>query len=205
VITTKEEKRETELSPFFYNYLITDPKEYGLDLTTFEKNLTKALQNHQVDILCFRDKITKDIKPFAKVTLEIARAFKIKKILLNGDKILAHELGFDGVHLRSIQFAEIQQAKEQKLFTFISCHSDKEVNLAKKNGADGVTYSPIFYKLDKGEPKGCLKLANIVKKYQDNTFSIFALGGIKDPLKVQEVEKTGCRGFASITYFTNTL
>jgi len=193
------------MSPFFYSYLITDPTEYGLDLSIFEKNLTKVLQSHNVDILCFRDKINKDIKPIAKSCLEIARKFGIKKVLINGSRTLAKELGFDGVHLTSSQFDEITKAKEQKLFTFISCHSEDEIKFAKKNGADGVSYSPIFYKVDKGNPKGCLKLVNIVKKYQSNTFSIFALGGITEPSKVEEVKKTGCSGFASITYFTYNL
>jgi len=201
----KDIKRETKKSSFFYSYLITDPTEYGLELTTFKNTLRKTLQTHKVDILCFRDKITKDIKPFAQATLKIAKEFKIKKILINGNRALALELGFDGVHLTSTQFDEIKISKEQKLFTFISCHKDEDVNLAKKNGADGVTYSPIFYKQDKGEPKGCTQLENIVKKYQSDRFHIIALGGITTQQKVQKVKETSCSGFASITYFTNNL
>ena len=64
----KDIKRETKKSSFFYSYLITDPTEYGLELTTFKNTLRKTLQTHKVDILCFRDKITKDIKPFAQST-----------------------------------------------------------------------------------------------------------------------------------------
>jgi len=198
-------KRETDLSPFFYSYLITDPNEYGADILYFEKNLTKVLQTHSIDIICFRDKSTEDITSLAKICLEVARKFKIQKVLINGNITLATSLGFDGVHLTSLQFSEIKEAKDKNLYTFISCHNENEVKFAKKNGADGVTFSPIFFKENKGTPKGCKTLENIVKKYQKEDFLILALGGITSKEKVEKVKKTSCGGFASITYFTNNL
>lgn len=200
-----EQLKGLQKKPFFYSYLITDPQEYGLDLTTFKNNLTKVLQTYNVDILCFRDKTTKDVIPFAKSTLEIAREFGIKKTLINGSKTLAIELGFDGVHFTSQQFDEIPQAKAQNLFTFISCHNEEQVQLAKQNYADGVTFSPIFFKKNKAQPKGCEVLQSIVRKYQNNSFHIIALGGITSEEKIQNVRETKCSGFASITYFTNKL
>lgn len=197
--------KRASLKPFFYSYLITDPTEYGATPITFKQNLTKVLKTHQVDMICFRDKSTKNIEPLAKICLDVARQFGIKKVLINGNITLATTLHFDGVHLTSTQFSEIKEAKKQNLFTFISCHSEDEVKFAKKNSADGVTFSPIFFKENKGEPKGCEILANIVEKYQNNAFAIIALGGITDKEKVQKVKETRCNGFASITYFTNNL
>jgi len=193
------------MSPFFYSYLITDPNEYGSDIISFEKNLTQVLKSHHIDMICFRDKTTKNIIPLAKKCLDIARKFNIPKVLINGNIELAKALGFDGVHLTSIQFNEIKNAKEQSLYTFISCHSENEIDFAKKNSADGVTFSPIFFKENKGDPKGCKTLENIVKKYQNDSFNIIALGGITDKEKLLKVKETKCKGFASITYFTNNL
>ena len=193
------------MSPFFYSYLITDPLEYGSEPISFKQNLTKVLKTHQVDMICFRDKQTQNIEQLAKICLEIAREFDIKKILINGNISLATTLGFDGVHLTSQQFSEIKKATKKKLFTVISCHSEDEVKFAKKNGADGVTFSPIFFKENKGKPKGCETLTNIVEKYQDSGFLIIALGGIIDKVKVQKVQETKCGGYASITYFTHNL
>ena len=98
------------MSPFFYSYLITDPLEYGSEPISFKQNLTKVLKTHQVDMICFRDKQTQNIEQLAKICLEIAREFDIKKILINGNISLATTLGFDGVHLTSQQFSEIKKA-----------------------------------------------------------------------------------------------
>lgn len=198
-----ETQREAEMSPFFYSYLITDPEYYGSDEVTFQKNLTEVLQTHSVDILCFRDKITQEIKPLAQSCLETAKKFNIPKVLINGNIDLALELGFDGVHLTSTQFSLIPEAKKQNLFTLISCHSEDEIKLAKGYKANGVTYSPIFFKENKDTPKGCDLLVQMVQNYQEEDFLIIALGGITTKQRIEKVQETCCSGFASIGYFTN--
>jgi len=196
----KEASREP---PFFISYLITDPQEYGDTLENFEKNLTNTLLRNQVDMICFRDKETKDIKFLAKGCQKIAKEFHIEKVILNGNIPLALSLQYDGVHLTSTQFDEIKTAKSQGLYTIISCHSEEEVKKAKLLGADAVTYSPIYYKENKDKPKGCESLKNLVTKYQDENFKIIALGGIVNQQQIQEVQNTHCSGFASIRYFVN--
>ena len=74
--------------------------------------------------------------------------------------------------------------------------------MAKKYGANAVTYSPIFYKENKGEPKGIEELSKMVNAYQDNSFSVIALGGIIDEEHISGVKSTYASGFASIRYFT---
>ncbi len=191
------------MSPFFYSYLITDPIEYGNNLELFSNNLTNSLKNNKVDIVCFRDKQSKDIELLAKECLEISKRFGIKKVLINNDIKLALKLGFDGVHLTSAQFDEIKGAKGKKLYTIISCHNEQEIIKAKEYKADAVTFSPIFYKEDKGHPKGCDILKKIVEKYQDDSFKIIALGGIIDDIHIKHIRNTDCSGFASIRYFVN--
>ena len=188
--------------PFFISYLITDPQEYGDDIEIFTKNLTNSLSKHKVDIVCFRDKETSNIKKLAKTCLHISKQFNIQKVLINTNIDLAYTLGFDGVHLNSNQFDKIKTSKEKSLYTIISCHTQDEVNIAKTNGANAVTYSPIFYKEHKGKPKGLENLTKVVDNYQDDNFSIIALGGIIDDEHINKIKTTKASGFASIRYFT---
>ena len=188
-------------SPFFISYLITDPKEYGDKISIFERNLRNNLSNNSVDFVCFRDKETKDIKSLVNSFIKISKEFNINKILINSNIELALKYGFDGVHLTSNQFNDIKTAKKNKLFTIISCHTEDEIKLAKKLKSDAVTYSPIFYKENKGKPKGVDDLKNIVLKYQTKDFKIIALGGIINNKQIETIKNTQVSGFASIRYF----
>ncbi len=189
--------------PFFISYLITDPKEFGNSVDEFSHNLTNSLSKHRVDMVCFRDKHSQNIEELAKVCLQISKQFNIPKVLINSNIKLALKLGFDGIHLTSNQFEDIKISKENSLFTIISCHTQDEVTMAKKLGTNGVTYSPIFYKENKGKPKGIESLKNIVDIFQDNEFSILALGGIISDNEITQIKSTKARGFASIRYFTS--
>lgn len=187
--------------PFFISYFITDPIEYGTTPIAFEKSLRKTLTTHNIDIICFRDKHSTNKKQLAKVCLDVSREFNIKKVLINSDNLLCELLGFDGIHLNSLQFETLEKFNENSFFTIISCHTEEEVQKAKKLNANAITYSPIFFKELKGEPKGIKNLTDVVNKYQDENFSIFALGGIITDSHVQNVIKTKAKGFASIRYF----
>ena len=203
-MTYTNTKKEAFLKPpFFISYLITDPKEYGDDIKTFSKNLTNSLSKYQVDIVCFRDKETLNIKELVKACLNISKQFNIPKVVINSSINLAIKFGFDGVHLTSKQFDKIKTCKEKSLYTIISTHTQDEVAIAKNNGANAITYSPIFYKENKGEPKGIENLSKVVKNFQDNNFSIIALGGIIENKQIEEIKKTNAKGFASIRYFIN--
>ena len=107
------------------------------------------------------------------------------------------------MHLTSNQFEDIKRAKENKLFTMISCHTEDEIILAKKLDADAITYSPIFNTPNKGAVKGIAKLKDMVDKYQDKHFKIIALGGIIDENHTEKIKQIKAYGFASIRYFSN--
>jgi len=153
-------------------------------------------------MVCFRDKETPNKSELIKSFHKIAKQFSIDTIVINNDIQQAISMKVDGVHLTSKQFNKIAYAKQHNLYTIISCHNEKEIEEAKQKGADMVTYSPIFYKEKKGNPKGCESLKTVVKKYQDNHFQIIALGGITTKEQVKQVKDTLCSGFASIRYFT---
>jgi len=187
--------------PFFISYFITDPIEYGSNSKEFEKNLRATLSHYAIDIICFRDKTSPNKKKLAKLCLDISREFNIKKVLINSNIELCKELGFDGIHFNSLQFEVLNQINTKNLFTIISCHTEKEVQKAKRFKIDAITYSPIFFKEFKGKPKGIENLQKIVFTYQEKNFDIIALGGIITASHIEEVIRTKARGFASIRYF----
>ncbi len=202
-IETKLKKEASIKPPFFISYLITDPSFYGNTPKQFEQNFTRILSKQKVDMVCFRDKETPNTFELVKCFQKIAQQFQIDKILINSDIKKAIDMKLDGVHLTSQQFDKIANAKQHNLYTIISCHNEEEILNAKQKGVNAITYSPIFYKEDKGNPKGCENLKVIVEKYQDDNFQIIGLGGIIDNTQVQQVKNTNCYGFASIRYFTN--
>lgn len=120
-------------------------------------------------------------------------------MLLHGDYRLAASLRAYGVHLQSSQLLEIPQAKALGLYTIVSTHSTEEALRAQTLGADAVTYSPIFYKKDKGAPKGIEALQKLVVKLE---IDVFALGGIVDEAHIAQLQRVeGLKGFAAIRYF----
>ena len=180
-------------------YLITDPKYYTNDEKKFEEILINVLDKHQIKITCFRDKESSNFKELAKIFIKICKEKDIKKILLNGDYLLAHKLNATGVHLTSTQFDDILKAKELGLYVIISCHTFEDIQKAIDYKADEVTYSPIFETPNKGTPKGIEVLKEAIDKY--NNINIIALGGIINEKQIEQISKTKAYGFASIRYF----
>ena len=204
-MSQKIKKEALQKPPFFISYLITDPEEFGNTPIQLKTTLSKALSYHDVDIVCFRDKVSLNIKELAQACLEVCRKFSIRKVLINSHIELCEDLGFDGVHLNSLQFEKLESLYKKNIFTIISCHSEKEIRLAKKHHASMVTYSPIFFKEKKGKPKGLDNLSHIISLYQEDDFKIIALGGIINNENIYEVQKTKAGGFASIRYFKTEL
>ena len=181
------------------SYLITDPNFFTNEPEKFALKLKEVLSKHKVDIACFRDKSSSNFEELAKLFSEVCREFKIEKVLINTDINLAIKLNFDGVHLNSKQFKEIEEVKKKNLFTIISCHNFDELKIADKLKLDCVTYSPIFQSPNKGEPKGLLDLKKAINSFPN--LKIIALGGIITNKQIKEINSTNAYGFASIRYF----
>ena len=124
--------------------------------------------------------------------------YKIENIFINQYIKLGKSLGFDGVHLTSLQFEQIQEVKEQGLQTVVSCHTFNEIEKAMKARANMVTYSPIFKTPNKGEPVGVENLKLAIKTYD---IPIIALGGIVTQVHLELLQKVDAKAFASIRYF----
>lgn len=181
------------------SYLITDPAYYGSGSASFSQTLQTVFRRYTVDFALFRDKQTPDYSALAQTFILLCRQHNIPKVLLHGDYVLAHELKADGVHLTSMQFDDIAEAKKLGLYVIISTHTHEEALRAQELGADAITYSPVFASPNKGEPKGLEDLKQIVDKIR---IPIFALGGITTEKQIKAVEECGVYGFASIRYFT---
>ena len=177
------------------SYLITDPSFYTSSPKTFAKKLLHIINTKSPDFVCIRDKKTDNYK---EIALEVRNSIKHKKIFLHTDYLLAAKLGFYGVHLPSTRFKDIKKAKGLGLHVVVSTHALEEVLYAEKEGADFITFSPIFYTPNKGKPKGLEKLKEINGKIN---IDCFALGGILENEQIQDCKKTGVYGFASIRYF----
>ena len=177
-------------------YAITDPST--LNFQTLERDIKNFAD--KADMIVYRDKSTSTYSTNAKRFILEANKYKFSKILLHTDYILAHKVGADGVHLNSTQFNDIVQAKALGLFVVISTHTEEEALKAQTLGVDMVTFSPIFFTPNKGEPKGLDELQKLVEQL---FISVIALGGIVTQEQIDLCQKSGVEGFASIRYFTN--
>jgi thiamine-phosphate pyrophosphorylase len=178
-------------------YFITDPSYYS-NLQEFIDYLRSVYQHHRIDYACFRDKKNSDYEKYAKVFITISHESGISNTLLNTHIDKAKELGFKGVHLTSNQHDQVSYAKSLDLFVIASTHEFEEV-IALKKSVDAITFSPIFSSPNKGKPKGVKALEKAVQLFKPK--HCFALGGIVSQKEIQEAEKTGVYGFASIRYF----
>jgi len=175
-------------------YAITDPTTLNFD------HLTEDLERfcQKASMVVYRDKSTKAYAKYASVFLQEAKRFSFERVLLHSDYLLAKRLGANGVHLQSTQSKDITKAKALGLFVIISTHSLEEVLDAQKQGADMVTFSPIFFTPNKGTPVGVEALKEIVTH---SDIDVIALGGILTDSQIDASLEAGAKGFASIRYF----
>jgi thiamine-phosphate pyrophosphorylase len=181
-----------------HKYLITSREFYTDTPAVFRSILHEKFKEHMPTYALYRDKSNPNYKKQAAHFVEVCAQFENIKSFIHQDVDLADELNATGVHLTSKQFEEITYAKNLGLEVIISTHSYEEVLQAQKLGADVVTYSPIFFSPNKGEPKGIDDLKKLLDTCDIN---VFALGGIVEKQHVDMIEKTKAYGFASIRYF----
>lgn len=178
----------------------------------FSENKEKILQLvgqavlSKIDLIQIREKHLS-----AKLVFEItSEAVKIArnsntKILVNDRADVAFAANADGVHLTSssIPAEQIRRNFPTDFIIGVSTHTLEEAQRAEKQGADFVTFSPVFATPSKekyGEPQGLRKLREVCEKLKD--FPVIALGGI-DETNYSEVLKNGASGFAAIRFLNN--
>jgi thiamine-phosphate pyrophosphorylase len=143
----------------------------------------------------------------AKLLFELAsEAVKITrnsntKLLINDRADIALAAKADGVHLaeNSLSAEIVRENFPAKFIIGVSAHSLKKAEIAKRQGADFVAFSPIFSSPNKGKPFGLRALREVCLRLKP--FPIIALGGIDETnyCKVLKVAD----GFASIRFLND--
>lgn len=114
------------------------------------------------------------------------------KVLVNDRADIALFSGADGVHLTSTSYSPKEARKllgDSKLIG-VSTHSLEEALTAEKDGADFITFGPVFHTASKagmGEPLGIERLREAAQK---SSIPVYGLGGI-DESNIKEVAATG--------------
>jgi len=182
---------------FLNVYLISDFSQH--QATPITEQVEKALQGG-VRVLQLREK---DLSP--KELLE--QALEIKpviekydaKLFINDRADIAQIAGAHGVHLTevSVPAGEIKD-NFSDLMVGVSTHTKEGALLAEADGADFITFSPVYEtpsKIHLGPPQGPERLGEIVKSVH---LPVLALGGIKLN-RVPEVLEQGAHGVAVIS------
>lgn len=123
------------------------------------------------------------------------------KLLINDRADIAQAANADGVHLtgNSIPAATVRAAFPTDFIIGASVHSLEKAQKAKAEGADFVTFSPVFASPGKGAPVGIEALREVCEKLKP--FPVVALGGI-DETNYREVLKIA-DGFAAIRFLND--
>jgi thiamine-phosphate pyrophosphorylase len=183
-------------------YLITDG---ALTAGNFRKRSPETLRTienavrQKVSLVQIREKKL----PAGLVCDLAARAARIvldtqTKLLVNDRADIAFSSGADGVHLTadSIPAAVIRQYFPAGFIIGVSCHTFEECARAKTDGADFVTFSPVFASPGKGAPQGLKALREICERLKP--FPVVALGGI-DETNYESILPAAA-GFAAIRF-----
>lgn len=118
------------------------------------------------------------------------------QLIVNRRIGLARLLDADGIHLgvNGPSIAEARAALGEGAVIGWSAHSVREALDAFANGADYVTFSPIYETPNKGRPLGLEPLRELTRKTQS---PVIALGGI-GPERIEKVMQAGAYGIAAI-------
>ncbi|MCI0468444.1 MAG: thiamine phosphate synthase [Nitrospirae bacterium] len=122
------------------------------------------------------------------------------KLFINDRLDIAMNVDADGVHLgqASMPVHAIKKVVGEKLMIAVSTHNLREAEIAQKEGADFITFGPVYRtpsKLKYGEPLGLDKLTDVCSKAK---IPVFAIGGVKAD-NARDVLDAGAYGIALIS------
>lgn len=182
-------------------YLITDRKRFKEDRLL--ESLEAALEGGVRDLqLREKDLPLKDLHSLAVVLRQMTERHGAR-LYINDRVDIALMVDADGVHLPE----EGMPANEVKacyphLLVGVSTHSLKGAKQAEKDGADFITFSPIFEtpsKKEYGPPQGLKSLRTVCKEVE---LPVLGLGGISKD-RVSTVLEQGAHGVSLISGIWN--
>lgn len=159
----------------------------------------EALAEDGVDTLQIREKVLSDRRIYALVRRAVAVGrSRGLRVLVNARADLALAAGADGVHLpvAEVSAARLRRRFADRLTIGCSTHSPAEAERAGRDGADYVTFGPVYETPSKtvyGAPPGLDGLRRAV----ECGLPVLALGGIEAE-RVSAVAAAGAAGIAAI-------
>jgi thiamine-phosphate pyrophosphorylase len=122
------------------------------------------------------------------------------KLFINDRVDIAMCVEAEGVHLgrSGIPVHAVRKIVSDKMLIGASTHSEEEALSAEKEGADFITFGPVYHTPSKqtyGEPVGAESLRNVSGK---TSVPVFGIGGIKTE-RIREVMHSGAHGVALIS------
>ncbi len=122
------------------------------------------------------------------------------KLFINDRADIAMCVNADGVHLgqSSMPVYAVRKVVGDRMMIGVSTHKLNEALTAKREGADFITFGPIYptpSKLKYGKPVGVESLKIVAEKV---AIPVFGIGGIK-PDNVEDVVNAGAYGVALIS------
>lgn len=122
------------------------------------------------------------------------------KLIINDRVDIALAVDADGVHLAmtSMPIHRVRKLIGSSRLIGLSCHNQVNALMAQENGADFITFGPVYYtpsKANYGKPVGIEKLAAVTELLE---IPVFALGGIKQE-NIPEVIAAGAAGIALVS------
>lgn len=183
----------------FSLYLITDRHQVAPGhtlLSAIESALQGGIKAVQ---LREKDLSAAELLPLAQELRELTRRYDAR-LLLNDHIDLALAVQADGVHLggHSQPTEIVRERIGTDLLIGVSTHSNAEIISAAKQGADFVTFGPVYATPSKasfGPPQGLNALSEACRI---SPLPVFALGGISAS-RATEVRQTGASGIALIS------
>ncbi len=181
----------------FRLYLVTDRKQ--VKRGSLIESLRLALEGGVKAVqLREKDLTGRKLLELAGEVRRLTRLFDAK-LFINDRVDVALAVEADGVHLgeKSIP-VEAVRSLSRRLLVGRSTHSLEGAKEAEKNGADFITFGPVFEtpsKIGYGAPQGLGKLEEITRAVD---IPVFAIGGIT-PDRAKKVVEAGAYGVALIS------
>ncbi len=150
----------------------------------------KAIQIREKDLN------SKDLYKLASPISELCKVNNVN-LFINTNIQVAVDIGAVGVHLPDIDSSidEIMNPFNAKLQIGCSIHDIDSAKRRENEGADFLTYSPIYPILNKPESGPAMGIDNLGDLVKQVALPIFALGGIT-PAKVKGCMDIGAAGIA---------
>ena len=188
-------------------YLITEGNLTSENFDDKKDRILETIKNsveNKISLIQIREK-----KLSAKLVFELtSQAAKITKnsntkLLVNDRADIALAAQADGVQLteNSVSADIIRRNFPENFIIGVSTHSIEKAEKAKTQGADFITFSPIFASPGKEKPTGLENLREVCERLKP--FPVIALGGI-DETNYESVLQAGANGFAAIRFLNKT-